>query len=122
MSVARTHRRIVHPTRSHFMTLYVNESGPASAPTLVFLHGGGGGGWMWQPQQEAFFDYHCLTPDLPEHGRSADVKPFAIADSAARIAELIRTRAHNGRAHVIGFSEGAQITVALLGFAPEVVD
>ena len=58
------------------MAFYVNEIGPASAPTLVFLHGGGGGGWMWQPQLEAFTDYHCLVPDLPEHGRSAEVKPF----------------------------------------------
>ncbi len=65
------------------MALYVNESGPASAPTVVFLHGGGGAGWMWQPQLEAFADYHCLVPDLPEHGRSAEVKPFTIAGSAA---------------------------------------
>jgi pimeloyl-ACP methyl ester carboxylesterase len=104
------------------MTLYVNETGPVSAPTLVFLHGGGGGGWMWQPQLEAFADYHCVVPDLPEHGRSAEVKPFTIADSAVRVAELIRTRAHGGRAHVVGLSEGAQIALALLGLAPEVVD
>ena len=104
------------------MALYVNESGPASAPALVFLHGGGGGGWMWQPQLEAFSDYHCLTPDLPEHGRSAEVKPFTIAGSAALIADLIRTRAHGGRAHVVGLSEGAQIIVALLAATPEVVD
>jgi pimeloyl-ACP methyl ester carboxylesterase len=104
------------------MTFYVNETGLASAPTLVFLHGGGGGGWMWQPQLEAFTDYHCLVPDLPEHGRSAEVKPFTIADSAARVAELIRTRAPGGRAHVVGLSEGAQIALALLGLAPEVVD
>jgi pimeloyl-ACP methyl ester carboxylesterase len=104
------------------MPLYVNESGPASAPTLVFLHGGGGGGWMWQPQLEAFADYHCLAPDLPEHGRSAEVKPFTIAGSAALIADLIRTRGHDGRAHVVGLSEGAQIIVALLAATPEVVD
>ncbi len=104
------------------MALYVNESGPASAPTLVFLHGGGGAGWMWQPQLEAFANYHCLVPDLPEHGRSADVKPFTIAGSAALIADLIRTRSHGGRAHVVGLSEGAQIIVALLAAAPEVVN
>jgi len=104
------------------MALYVNESGPAAAPTLVFLHGGGGAGWMWQPQLEAFSDYHCLAPDLPEHARSADVKPFTIAGAAAHIADLIRTRAHGGRAHVVGLSEGAQTLVALLALAPDLVD
>lgn len=77
---------------------------------------------MWQPQVEALPDFHCLVPDLAEHGRSADEKPFSIARSAAQIAELIRTRAHGGQAHVVGLSEGAQITVALLAATPEVVD
>jgi pimeloyl-ACP methyl ester carboxylesterase len=104
------------------MPLYIHETGRASAPTIVFLHGGGGGGWMWQPQIDALPDYHCLAPDLPEHGGSADEKPFTIAGSAALVAELIRTRAHGGKAHVVGLSEGAQIIVALLAATPEVVD
>jgi cyclopropane fatty-acyl-phospholipid synthase-like methyltransferase len=36
-------------------SLYVSETGPAEAPTLVFLHGGGGSGWMWTPQVAAPF-------------------------------------------------------------------
>lgn len=104
------------------MALYVQESGPETAPTIVFLHGGGGGGWMWQPQVEGLGDYHCLVPDLPEQGRSVDEKPFSIQDSAERIAALIRERAHGGRAHVVGLSEGAQVLVALLAAAPEVVE
>jgi pimeloyl-ACP methyl ester carboxylesterase len=89
---------------------------------MVFLHGGGGAGWMWQPQVEGLGEYHCLVPDLPEHGQSVNEKPFTIQGSAGRIAELIRTRAHGGKAHVVGLSEGAQITVALLATAPEVID
>jgi pimeloyl-ACP methyl ester carboxylesterase len=78
---------------------------------------------MWQPQVEALKDaYHILVPDLPEQGRSADVKPFSIAGSVTQIAELIRTQAHGGKAHVVGLSEGAQITVALLAATPELVD
>jgi pimeloyl-ACP methyl ester carboxylesterase len=78
---------------------------------------------MWRPQVEALRDqYHCLVPDLPEHGRSAGVLPFAIPDTAQRIAELIRERGRNGRAHVIGLSEGAQVTVQLLSIAPDLVD
>src|SRR5215831_20317088 len=103
--------------------LGVRESGPASAQTICFLHGGGVSGWMWQPQVKDLQEsYHCLIPDLPEHGLSASVRPFAIADTAHRIAELIREKAHGGHAHVIGLSEGAQVTVQLLGSAAEVVD
>ena len=104
------------------MALYIQETGPVSAPTIVFLHGGGGAGWMWQPQIEQLGEYHCLVPDLPEQGQSVNEKPFSIQSSAAQIAELIRTRAHNGKAHVVGLSEGAQVTVALLASAPELVD
>ena len=103
--------------------LSVREYGPTSAPTICFLHGGGVSGWMWHPQVEALQNtYHCLVPDLPEHGQSAAIKPFSIVDAARRIAELIRERAHGARAHVIGLSEGAQIIVQLLGSTPEVVD
>jgi pimeloyl-ACP methyl ester carboxylesterase len=103
--------------------LSVSESGHATSPSICFLHGGGVSGWMWRPQVEALKDsYHCLVPDLPEHGRSAGVRPFTIADTALRIARIIRERGHGGRAHVIGLSEGAQVTVQLLSIAPEVVD
>jgi pimeloyl-ACP methyl ester carboxylesterase len=103
--------------------LSVRECGPANAPTICFLHGGGVSGWMWRPQVEALQDtYHCLVPDLPEHGLSAAVQPFTIDGAAHRVTELIRERGHGGRAHIIGLSEGAQIAVYLLGSAPEVVD
>lgn len=104
------------------MSLYVNEQGPLSAPTIVFLHGGGGAGWMWQPQIEALTDFHVLVPDLPEHGQSANVKPFSIKASVECIAELICTRAHGGKAHAVGLSEGAQIALALLALHPELID
>jgi pimeloyl-ACP methyl ester carboxylesterase len=77
---------------------------------------------MWQPQVDQLNDYHCLVPDLPEQGRSVNEKPFTIQGSAERVVELISSRAHRGKAHVIGLSEGAQITVALLSIAPELVD
>ncbi len=104
------------------MALYVNESGPATAPTIVFLHGGGTSGWMWQPQVKQLSDYHCLIPDLPEHGRSVDEKPYAMKDTVARVIELIHMRAHGGHVHVVGLSLGGQTAAALLATAPEVVD
>lgn len=53
------------------MALYLQETGSVTAPTIVFLHGGGGAGWMWQPQVEQLSDFHCLVPDLPEQGQAA---------------------------------------------------
>ena len=105
------------------MALYVEESGSYEAPTILFLHGGGGGGWMWRPQVEALGgDFHLLVPDLPEQGRSTEAGPFTMLSAAEQTANLIRTRAHGGRAHVLGLSEGAQVTVQLLAIAPEVVE
>jgi pimeloyl-ACP methyl ester carboxylesterase len=104
------------------MALYVDEHGPADAPTIVFLHGGGGAGWMWTPQVEALSsEFHLLVPDLPEQGRSTDGGQFTMASAAAQVADLVRTRAHGGRAHVVGLSEGAQVAVQLLADAPAVV-
>jgi pimeloyl-ACP methyl ester carboxylesterase len=103
--------------------LYTSVYGDPTHPTILFLHGGGGAGWMWQPQMEALKqDYHLLVPDLPEHGRSASIQPFTISGSVDLVAELIRTQAGAGKAHVVGLSEGAQIAVALLAAAPELVD
>jgi pimeloyl-ACP methyl ester carboxylesterase len=100
--------------------LHVEESGPATAPTIVFLHGGGGGGWMWRPQVEALRgEFHLLVPDLPEQGRSTDAGPFTMLSAAQQVAALIRERATGGRAHVVGLSEGAQAVVQLLAIEPE---
>ena len=107
---------------NNILSLYFYEQGLADASSIVFLHGGGGGSWMWQPQFEALSEFHILAPDLPEHGNSAAIKPFSIQDGAARVAELIRTRAHQGKAHMVGLSEGAQVTLALLALHPELVD
>ena len=105
------------------MTLYTYETGSPNLNTIVFLHGGGAGGWMWQRQMEQLqSEFHCLAPELPEQGNSMDVKPFTIQGSAEMIAELIRTRVPGGKAHVVGLSEGAQVTVALLSRFPDVVD
>lgn len=78
---------------------------------------------MWRPQVEALSgEFHCLVPDLPEHGRSRDDGPFTISGAAAGVADLIRARAHGGHAAVVGLSEGAQVTLALLASSPQLVD
>jgi pimeloyl-ACP methyl ester carboxylesterase len=104
------------------MPLFFKEFGSGNAQTIVLLHGGGGAGWMWQPQIEQLTDYHLLVPDLPEHGQSRALQPFTFADAAAQVAELIKSKAHGGRAHVVGLSLGAQTIVQLLSRSPDVID
>lgn len=104
------------------MALFFKEFGSANAQTLVLLHGGGGAGWMWQPQIEQLTDYHLLVPDLPEHGQSRALQPLTFADAAAQVAELIKAKAHGGRAHIVGLSLGAQTIVQLLSQSPEVIE
>jgi pimeloyl-ACP methyl ester carboxylesterase len=102
--------------------LVFDEHGPATAPTIVFLHGGGGGRWMWQPQVDRLPDYHLLVPDLPGHGDSTNIHLTSISDAASRVAELIREKAHGGKAHLVGLSLGAQVAVYLLAQTPQLVE
>jgi pimeloyl-ACP methyl ester carboxylesterase len=103
--------------------LYYESCGPQDAKSIVFLHGGGVGGWMWRKQVEALqSEYHCLVPDLPEQGRSIQAGSYTTEGAAEAIAQLIRSQAHGGKAHVAGLSEGAQVVVALLSRSPEILD
>jgi pimeloyl-ACP methyl ester carboxylesterase len=104
------------------MDLYFRETGSKDAETIIFLHASATSGWMWDGQVKEFEDYHCIVPDLPEHGLSIDVKPFTISKSAEVIAEIIRNHASNGKAHLVGISLGAQIIIQILSKAPELVD
>jgi pimeloyl-ACP methyl ester carboxylesterase len=78
---------------------------------------------MWRNQVSAFsLDYHVLVPDLPEQGKSQNVGEYTTERAADLVADVIRTKAHGGKSHVVGLSEGAQVTVALLARAPQVID
>ena len=103
--------------------LYFVSSGPETAKSIVFLHGGGAAGWMWRNQMKAFSqDYHILVPDLPEQGKSVQAGEYTTERAADLVAELIRTHARDGKAHVVGLSEGAQVTVALLARQSRIID
>lgn len=104
------------------MDLYFKETGRENSQSIVFLHGGALSGWMWEKQLDAFADYHCIVPDLPEHGKSVNVKPFTIENASNQILDLIKDKAHNGKAHVVGISLGAQIIVKMLSSSPELID
>ncbi len=104
------------------MSLYIKETGKNNDETIIFLHGDGIAGWMWDEQLKAFSDYHCIIPDLPGHGKSAGVKSFSVQSAADTIIDIIKNKAKNGKAHLVGLSLGAQIGVQILNTAPEVVN
>jgi pimeloyl-ACP methyl ester carboxylesterase len=104
------------------MGLYFKETGYQNAETIIFLHGGAMAGWVWEKQVKEFSDYHCIIPDLPEHGKSIDVKPFSINESAEMIADIIHDHTSNGKAHLVGISLGAQIIIQILSKTPELID
>ena len=103
-------------------SLSYQSTGAADGKTILFLHGGGTPGWMWNPVVARMQDFHCLVPDLPEHGRSADIRPFTMELAADLAADLVRKQAHGGKAVVVGLSEGAQTVVQMLSSAPEVFE
>jgi pimeloyl-ACP methyl ester carboxylesterase len=102
--------------------LYAQSSGAVGNKTIVFLHGGGAAGWMWEPVVRRLQDYHCLVPDLPEHGQSAAIRPFSMPLAAEKVAELIDAQALAGKAMVVGLSEGAQVAAQILASAPEMIE
>lgn len=104
------------------MDLFVRESGLAASPAIVFLHGGRMSGWSWQPVVERMQQYFCLVPDLPQFGKSFQQGPFEMGRAADAVAELIRSRVGTGRAHVVGFSLGAQVGMQLLASDSKLVD
>ena len=101
--------------------MHYRESNQDSAETVVFLHGGNVAGWMWEPQLAALADYHCLVPDLPGFGRSRDMEWRSMANAAGQVAELIRTKAHGGKAHLVGLSLGAVLGCHVAGEHPDTV-
>jgi len=104
------------------MKLHVYESNPGASPAIVFLHGSPLSGRMWLPQLEQLSEFHCLAPDLPEHGQSANIGPFRMHDVVHRLTALIHESTSNGRAHIVGLSFGGVVAQSLMVEAPDVVD
>jgi pimeloyl-ACP methyl ester carboxylesterase len=104
------------------MTLHISESGTPGAPSIVFLHGLGTTSWMWEGQVEHLRDFHCLNVDLPGQGKSNHLEWKSLTNTADGVAEAIRSRATNGRAHVVALSLGAYVALHLMARHPDAVD
>lgn len=103
--------------------VYVHESGSPGSPAVVFIHGGGPDGRMWQVHLDRLAGrLHCLAPDLPGFGRSNQLAPLSLGETADLVAELIGARVPAGRAHVVGLSYGGAVVFAMLERHPDRVD
>jgi len=77
---------------------------------------------MWAKQVSALAgDLHIIVPDLPGHGRSNDQRWVSIADTAARVAELIALHTAGNKAHVVGLSLGGYVALQLAADFAEVL-
>ncbi len=95
------------------------ESGDPHGLPLVLIHGGAGGVWAWDEVVPFLSDFHCLLPELPEHGGNQRNGRFSVPIAAQGILQLIRERTPQGKAHVFGLSVGGQVAVEMLARAPE---
>src|SRR5690625_5127300 len=88
------------------MKLFYTESGNKQGPLFVFLHGGGVTSWMWDEQLTYFKDYHCVTVDLPGHGKSVHIQSFMIEDIAEEVLMIIESLRDDKEVILCGFSIG----------------
>ncbi|RYP73466.1 hypothetical protein DL771_003638 [Monosporascus sp. 5C6A] len=89
--------------------------------TIVLLHGGFTCRLEFALVLPYLSDFHVLLPDLPLHSASRHIKPGTTDNSAWYVAQLIRSHAHGGKAHVVGVSMGGYIGQCLALDQPNLV-
>ncbi|HVN86073.1 MAG TPA: alpha/beta hydrolase [Candidatus Binatia bacterium] len=97
------------------------EWGPAGAPAVLCLHGGGQTAYMFEEIGHALRErYHVLAPDLPDHGDSDPVVEFGRHGIAATLPALC---AHFGlrRFAMIGASLGGIVSITYATAHPDSV-
>ena len=95
---------------------------PDSSSSILLIHGAFSDKDDWDIVTPHLQGYHLLVPDLPGHGDSRHITPFSKPNAARLVAHLIRTKAKDRRAHIIGLSLGAHVAIELACSYPEVVD
>ena len=103
--------------------LIPHESLNASASiTILLIHGALSSKEEWNlvaPHLQS--KYHLLIPDLPRHGSSSPIHPFTVEHINQRLAQLIKTKANDKVAHVVGLSLGAHVVVNFASAYPNLV-
>ncbi|KAH0831818.1 hypothetical protein AYO21_06340 [Fonsecaea monophora] len=97
------------PADSSARSLSFTSLNDEKPTTIVLLHGGFTCRLEFALVLPHLSEYHVLAPDLPLHSASRHIKPGTIDNSACYVAQLIRSHAHGGKAHVVGVSMGGYI-------------
>lgn len=102
--------------------LFLDETGQQNAKTIVFLHASGSSSKMWRHHVASLkSDFHCITLDLPGHGKSVESEWTNFDDVADSIIDIIQVKAH-GKPHLVGLSLGASLALKLLERQPDLLD
>ena len=101
----------------------VERRGAGDGPaTVLVLHGFTGSGAAMAPLWERLRDrYTVLAPDLLGHGRSPaplDLSEYTTQAAVRQLAEVL-DRHRTASAHVVGYSMGGRLALALACAAPE---
>jgi len=101
--------------------MYFEEFGPNDGTPIVFLHGSMVAGWMWMGQVNDLSEYRCILPDLPGVGNSATESWISFTDTSDKIANIIREKCTDRKAHIVGLSLGGITALHVAANHPEVV-
>lgn len=104
------------------MQLHFRQSGSDQTPPLLFLHGLFGSSANWGRISRHFeADYHCITPDLRNHGRSPHNEDTSYQAQAADVQQLMQDLAI-ASATLIGHSMGGKVAMTQALTQPHTVD
>lgn len=93
------------------MRLHFRQSGSDSNPPLLFLHGLFGSSANWGRIVRHFeADYHCIIPDLRNHGRSPHDADISYQAQAADVQQLMQALSIDS-AVFIGHSMGGKVAM-----------
>ena len=96
-----------------------DRSGPATAPSVILIHGASLSRRMWVPAAAVLAtEFQVLAVDLPGHGHRPD--RFTLAQSVAETAALINAECPGG-AILAGDSLGGYVTMAVATRWPALV-
>lgn len=95
------------------MSLFVRDLGAASAPAVLLVHGQILDGHIFDALAAGLAArWRVLVPDLPGHGRSAPLSPFALAGVREALEEALRARGIRS-VSLLGYSLGGYHALAL---------
>lgn len=124
---------IVNSTKSPFIDFVTENDGRDE--TILLIHGAGASGSDWSLVVPYLSSHHLLIPslftstslDIVRSSRHAS-GPDQVASSVLRrwdscyilhLAELVKTHAKHGRAHIVGLSFGGCLAVKMVAAYPE---